>query len=416
MTDPARARQLVEQANQAASRGDLAAYVRSLEAAHAADPGNAHALNGLGIAAQHQGDMAAARRWFTLATESDPDATDLWLSRATAERLTGDEAAELSSLDRALGADANNIVARLLRGNAHVRAGREPAGIGDYQLGLAMIPAGAALPKGVDTLVAEARAKVAEHGAKLGARLDASFAGEDMPGRFRQMIDIMAGRRTLYRSQPMVLDYPELPAIEYFDRALFPWFKELEAATDAIRAEYLALFAAEPDNVEPYVAYRPDEPVNQWQALNHNKAWGVRFLYRDGTPKPEVRDRCPQTSALIDRLPLLDMPGRGPAVFFSVLAPRTHIPPHTGATNLRSIVHLGLIVPDGCIFRVGGTTRPWREGEAFAFDDTIEHEARNDSDSARVVLILDTWNPAIAEPERALLRRLGGELLGSWND
>ena len=71
---------------------------------------------------------------------------------------------------------------------------------------------------------------------------------------------------------------------------------------------------------------------------------------------------------------------------------------------MRTIVHLPLIVPPGCGFRVGGETREWKVGEAFAFDDTIEHEAWNDSDELRAVLILDVWNPHITEAERELLQ------------
>jgi aspartyl/asparaginyl beta-hydroxylase (cupin superfamily) len=78
----------------------------------------------------------------------------------------------------------------------------------------------------------------------------------------------------------------------------------------------------------------------------------------------------------------------------------SHIPPHTGVTNTRAIIHLALEVPPGCSFRVGGETRDWVEGKAFAFDDTIEHEAWNDSDSPRAVLIVDCWNPHLSEYER----------------
>ena len=63
-----------------------------------------------------------------------------------------------------------------------------------------------------------------------------------------------------------------------------------------------------------------------------------------------------------------------------------------------------LMVPPGCGFRVGGEIRDWRVGEAFAFDDTIEHEAWNDSDQLRAVLIFDVWNPHLTEVERALLQ------------
>ena len=87
-----------------------------------------------------------------------------------------------------------------------------------------------------------------------------------------------------------------------------------------------------------------------------------------------------------------------------MLRPRTHIPPHTGATNIRVTIHLPLIVPENCEFRVGNDHRPWVEGEAFAFDDTIEHEATNGSDALRAVLIIDTWNPYLTALERDLLR------------
>ena len=37
------------------------------------------------------------------------------------------------------------------------------------------------------------------------------------------------------------------------------------------------------------------------------------------------------------------------------------------------------------------------------FDDTIEHEAWNDSDKLRVVLIFDIWHPQLTPPERAMI-------------
>jgi aspartate beta-hydroxylase len=85
---------------------------------------------------------------------------------------------------------------------------------------------------------------------------------------------------------------------------------------------------------------------------------------------------------------------------FSILAPKTTIPPHTGISNTRLVVHLPLIVPEGCRFRVGGETRTWKRGQAWVFDDTIEHEAVNDSVEPRLILIFDIWQPAISETER----------------
>ena len=73
-------------------------------------------------------------------------------------------------------------------------------------------------------------------------------------------------------------------------------------------------------------------------------------------------------------------------------------------TNSRLTVHLPLIVPEGCGFRVGSTTREWVPGSAWVFDDTIEHEAWNDSDAPRAILIFDVWNPELTPLERDLVR------------
>jgi aspartyl/asparaginyl beta-hydroxylase (cupin superfamily) len=63
---------------------------------------------------------------------------------------------------------------------------------------------------------------------------------------------------------------------------------------------------------------------------------------------------------------------------------------------------------DGCTAqarkRPCGQERQWKEGEAFVFDDSINHEARNDSDSPRAVLIFDIWSPYAPDAERALVR------------
>ena len=103
---------------------------------------------------------------------------------------------------------------------------------------------------------------------------------------------------------------------------------------------------------------------------------------------------------------MADLPGRSPAAMFSVLQPKTRIPPHSGVSNTRLVVHLALVIPPECGFRVGNETREWRPGEAWVFDDTLEHEAWNDSDRTRTVLIFDIWSPFLSETEKELVRRV----------
>jgi aspartyl/asparaginyl beta-hydroxylase (cupin superfamily) len=100
--------------------------------------------------------------------------------------------------------------------------------------------------------------------------------------------------------------------------------------------------------------------------------------------------------------------GRAPGVLFSMLRPRTHIPPHWGMLNTRLICHLPLIVPQGCRLRVGNHERTVEAGKLMIFDDSINHEAWNDSDEVRIVLLFEIWNPALSEAERAALTAMFG--------
>ena len=178
---------------------------------------------------------------------------------------------------------------------------------------------------------------------------------------------------------------------------------QIEAATADIREELEALLADPSEALRPYVRMEKGLPDNVWSRLDQSLDWGACFLWEYGNPNIPVLERCPKTAAALAALPSAHIPGQSPSAFFSLLKPRTKIPPHTGVTNTRAIVHLPLIVPDGCGFRVGGETRAWREGEAFAFDDTIEHEAWNDSDALRAVLIFDVWNPHLTLAEQELI-------------
>jgi aspartyl/asparaginyl beta-hydroxylase (cupin superfamily) len=65
-----------------------------------------------------------------------------------------------------------------------------------------------------------------------------------------------------------------------------------------------------------------------------------------------------------------------------------------------------VIVPGNCRFRVGNETRDWEEGKAWVFDDTIDHEAWNDSDGKRVIVMIDIWNPMLTPAERDLVSGL----------
>ena len=78
-------------------------------------------------------------------------------------------------------------------------------------------------------------------------------------------------------------------------------------------------------------------------------------------------------------------------------------------------MHLPLVVPQGCALNVIGVEeRAWREGELLLFDDTYQHEAWNQSDRTRIILLMDCWNPHLTAVERLACKQLI-ELIGSLN-
>ncbi|WP_380872606.1 aspartyl/asparaginyl beta-hydroxylase domain-containing protein [Sphingomonas sp. DBB INV C78] len=269
------------------------------------------------------------------------------------------------------------------------------------------------LPPALVERLAQARAFVTEQTEAFSREIDAGMAaaraqlsGTDTR-RFDACLDQVFGRRQIYRNECAGVHFPFLPAYDFFDRHHFPWFAELEAKTDLIRAELEAVIARS-QTMRPYVAMDPGTPQNKWSPLDGSLDWSAYFLWEYGEAKEEACALCPNTVAALQAVPHAKIPGRAPTAFFSILRPRTHIPPHTGVTNTRAVIHLPLIIPEGCGIRVGGETRQWQVGEAMAFDDTIEHEAWNDSDELRAVLIFDVWNPFLTQAERDLLCRYYG--------
>jgi aspartyl/asparaginyl beta-hydroxylase (cupin superfamily) len=261
-------------------------------------------------------------------------------------------------------------------------------------------------------LLGHARAFVDRRRDELADALDGALAADLAAAtprdrrRAAAARDVMLGRRPVFANDCHGLHYPFLPADEFFDRDHFPWLEMLESATQVIRSELAAILAERESGLVPYVEQPTGVPANKWSPLDRSLDWSALHLWRDGERDDQACARAPRTAALAETLPLCRIPGRAPAVFFSVLRAGAHIPAHTGVTNVRSIVHLPLIVPPGCTFRVGGETRPWVEGEAFVFDDTIEHEAVNPTDRDRAVLILDVWNPHLSEAERAMIAKI----------
>lgn len=359
-----------------------------------------------------RGDPAGSLPLFASAEARDPANAEIPFFHALAHRMLGDVTAAIAALDRALAIDPYFFMALLSKAALYEKRGdiRNAARI--YAPALKIAPALERLSPSQRQMVAHAKEVIAANAQELAqhlrARTDAlrADASQDDLGRFDECLDILAGVKSRPVQDPLGLFFPELPAISFYKRDYFPWLSQLEAATDMIRGELEVVLREDTQEFSPYIQLRDGAPINQWTELNHSRLWSTFYLWRDGVRYDRNCERCPKTAALLATLPMAHQAGFGPTAMFSVLQPRTRIPPHTGSTNVRLLTHLPLILPPQCRFRVGNHTRDWRMGEAWVFDDTIDHEAHNDSDEVRVILIFDVWNPLLSLAERALISQL----------
>jgi aspartate beta-hydroxylase len=404
--------QLVEQAARLASSGHWDAAERAWLEVRKRDPQHPRALFSLGVHALQRGDGAGAHALLTAARKLVPNDLLVLMTLCAACQHLGLAEGEREAIEAALTVDPYFLPALLAKGRWLERFGTPSAANAMFANALKVAPAPRDWPAGLRGDLEHAREVVAAHTSALGAHLARELGPllDELPpqadARWREAQSIVAGQSKPYTAQSNQLHVPRLPAIPFHDRAQFPFLDALEAKTDVIRAELEAALGAARDQFVPYIQYAPGEPVNQWQELNHSLRWSTLHLWRNGKPVEDNLVRCPETARALAALPLADIGGLCPNAMFSALAPKSRIPPHNGETNARVIAHLPLIVPDQCSYRVGFDWRQWHVGKTLIFDDTIEHEARNDSDELRVVLIFDLWNPLLDTTDRDVVRRL----------
>ena len=369
-----------------------------------------NALFAAGTAALAAGDAHAARAHFeSIVASGQPDAPAHVGIALAAQRL-----GDLGSLDeavaRALAIEPRNLQALLLRADRLAATGDTRSAAAFYGVAVNI----GAQSKDVPPALAAALRRAAEARDRINAQvtgeLDARLAGAGyLPGRsstrFAHSLELLNGRRRIYYQQPRAYYFPELPQVQFYPREQFPWLADLEAATEDICAELAAVMQSG-EGFEPYLQSSPGVPATGDTRLKDSLDWGAFFLYRNGELVERNASRCPKTLRAVERLPLPRVRGRDPMALFSVLRPGARIPPHTGYLNTRLICHLPLVVPPGCHFRVGNQQRQWRKGEAWVFDDSIEHEAWNSSTEVRVILLVDIWRPELSAEERGLVAAL----------
>jgi aspartyl/asparaginyl beta-hydroxylase (cupin superfamily) len=371
---------------------------------------DAASANRAAMQAMAAGNMQAAQAMLQEAIARHRPDIRLWLNLAVVRRQLRDFDGAFQALHEALALDPRNFPALLMKSALLDHLGRAKDAAVAYGIALVQAPPDAELDPPTRQAVARAREVSAKHAEELGRFLrERSAAERDRltaaeRRRFESFIDTTLRLRRRYRQEPMEYAWPGLPDIEFYERSEFPWLEEFEAATPAVSRELARILVEDEKGFAPYIQYDDHLPLDQWRELNKSPRWSAFHFYDKGREIPERCARAPGTMAAVRRLPQAFVDLRSPTAMFSVLQPRTRIPPHTGIANFRLVVHLPLVLPPGCGFRVGGETREWKVGEAWVFDDTIEHEAWNDSGEVRIILICDVWSPRLSPEEREAIR------------
>jgi beta-hydroxylase len=167
------------------------------------------------------------------------------------------------------------------------------------------------------------------------------------------------------------------------------WVADLEASWPVIREELERL--RDRFELPSLIDVIPGE-----RAVTDER-WRIFFFKYAGRAIERNGALCPRTAALIETIPGIS------SASFSVLEPGVRIAAHHGIFAGVLRYHLALIVPEKaelCGLRVHDRTRHWSLGASLLFDETRRHEAWNESDGERVVLLLDVKRPLPA-PLRA---------------
>ncbi|MCB9946542.1 MAG: aspartyl/asparaginyl beta-hydroxylase domain-containing protein [Rhodospirillaceae bacterium] len=176
--------------------------------------------------------------------------------------------------------------------------------------------------------------------------------------------------------------FSAVPNKPILDRDRFPELDTLRDNWRTIREEALALFhQGEIKRSETF----DDLAFNSF----FKKGWKRFYLKWYDEIYPSALDSCPQTVALLEKVPSLN------AAMFTMLPPGSELVRHRDpyAGSLR--YHLGLVTPndDRCRIYIDGTPYSWRDGDDIVFDETYIHRAMNESDLHRLILFCDIARP-----------------------
>ena len=356
-----------------------------------------------------RGNIAQAKSLFTSLCHDHPHLTHAWFGLAYACSNLNDFTASIAAIDKVLEHESKNIKAIIFKADQLVYNKQERMALSFYEAAIQLTSNQQNLPdeivrglqRGI-TLREKYDAQYSDY--LLSALIKKGYERGKISKRFDEALDISFGKKEIYLQQPTRFYFPGLPQRAFFERSEFPWLNTIESKTPAIKFELQQMLSGQ-EQFSPYLDSNSTEPnfvkhLDIVDSLN----WSAAYLWHYGVLNDVVAEQCPNTKQALDTAPLPYIGGQTPVALFSKLKAGVKIPAHHGLLNARLICHLPIIVPKNCGgLRVGNETRQWEEGKALIFDDSIEHEAWNNSQEERVVLLFDIWRPELTDDEKRLI-------------
>lgn len=189
----------------------------------------------------------------------------------------------------------------------------------------------------------------------------------------------------------------------YYNKADFPWVRELEAQYDTIMQEVGGLISGNenmPQNLNPPYLSSPDA----WRNF-----YFMNFKWYD-------HGNClkyPRTFNIMQSIPNLSFAG------IAVLEPRSRVLPHIGETNATIRCHLGLKIPGkylDCGMMVNGEKRGYEQGKVLMFSDAHLHTVWNDTDERRFIIVFDVVQEQFAHKKNWVCAKALGALTLKYLD
>lgn len=171
-----------------------------------------------------------------------------------------------------------------------------------------------------------------------------------------------------------------VPNTPFVDQRCYPELKVLEDNWEVIRDEALALYE------NGYVGVSEALPASNFY---RDGRWTSFYLKLYDCDIPSAYQLAPRTMALIDQVPSMNI------ALFACLNPGKKINKHHDPFAYTLRYSLGLSTPnsDDCGIVINGQDYKWKDGEGIIFDETYLHNAYNNTDKPRIILMTDIDRP-----------------------